>query len=304
MSIICDKQQSDLIPNIVIGQDYDRKHSEQPIRYDALEELSVIFGHNMPVHRHAQFVQIHYIADGDVDFHIDDKVYQVKAPCCFVTPAASPHSFRIDDNATGHVLTVHQSIVRQLLHDGLQQEMGNEQISAMGIEFASLASQEHQQWRLILLTFEHLASEWNANKIAKQLSLESLIRLLIIQIVGLHPAKPTKEQVNNHDVIIFNRFSDLIEEHYKAHWLLPRYLGVMGISDTRLNLICQRIAKHSPKKLIHNRLLLEIKRMLAFTKISINDICYQTGFSDPAYFSRFFKKNTGQTALAYRTEHS
>jgi AraC family 4-hydroxyphenylacetate 3-monooxygenase operon regulatory protein len=49
-------------------------------------------------------------------------------------------------------------------------------------------------------------------------------------------------------------------------------------------------------------MVLEIKRMLAFTKMSVNDICYQTGFSDPAYFSRFFKKHSGKTALVYRKE--
>jgi len=300
------KQASNLIPNIVIGQEYDNKYQDAPIHYEALDKLSVFFGHNMPVHRHAQYLQIHFIANGEVDFHIDDQVYQVQAPCCFVTPPSSPHSFRINVQAKGHVLTIHQSLIWQLLTDGLQQAIGSERIQAMCIEQKSLPNNEQHAWLLLNQSFQHIANEWQHQALAKQLALEGLVRTLIIQLVRLSSSKGHNQQhstkVDDNDVRIFNLFSDLIEQHYCEHWFVPQYLAAIGISESRLNVICQRITKQSPKKLIHNRMVLEIKRMLAFTKMSVNDICYQTGFSDPAYFSRFFKKHSGKTALVYRKE--
>ncbi|EOG5631670.1 helix-turn-helix domain-containing protein, partial [Pseudomonas aeruginosa] len=41
-------------------------------------------------------------------------------------------------------------------------------------------------------------------------------------------------------------------------------------------------------------------RLLLFTGGSVNEICYQLGFKDPAYFSRFFVRYAGLTPSAYR----
>ena len=42
------------IPNIILGQDYDRRYLDAPIHYDVLENLAAFYGRDMPVHRHAQ----------------------------------------------------------------------------------------------------------------------------------------------------------------------------------------------------------------------------------------------------------
>ncbi|MGB2130377.1 MAG: helix-turn-helix domain-containing protein, partial [Marinobacterium sp.] len=81
------------------------------------------------------------------------------------------------------------------------------------------------------------------------------------------------------------------------------YTRELGISESRLHQICQKVSNRSPKKLIHDRIMQETKRLLVFTDQSSNDICYQLGFSDPAYFSRFFKRHTGMTAQQFRQTH-
>ena len=45
---------------------------------------------------------------------------------------------------------------------------------------------------------------------------------------------------------------------------------------------------------------LESKRKIAFTNKSIQEISYESGFKDPAYFNRAFKKNTGETPRQFR----
>ena len=48
------------------------------------------------------------------------------------------------------------------------------------------------------------------------------------------------------------------------------------------------------------RLMQETKRLLLFTGSTANEICYQLGFKDPAYFSRFFQRNAQMTPGEYR----
>lgn len=292
--------QTEWIPNIILGQDYDRRYLDAPIHYDVLENLAAFYGRDMPVHRHAQYVQIHYIDRGVIDFHIDDKVYEVIGPSCFFTPASIPHSFRTDPSARGHVLTIHQSLAWQLMQDNVSREINTSLTEAICLERDRLPDEQKTQWTLLNSILEDIQLEWSGNQAAKELALESLVRLLLIRLARLSFKRSASRTVDNEDLRLFRRFTDIIEEHYQEQWHLPRYTAEMAISESRLNQTCQRIANTSPKKLIHDRVIQESKRMLIFSNLSSNEICYQLGFSDPAYFSRFFKKQTGMTTQKFR----
>ena len=54
------------------------------------------------------------------------------------------------------------------------------------------------------------------------------------------------------------------------------------------------------KRVISERRLLEAKRLLLFTVRTVEDIAYEIGFDDPAYFSRFFRERTGEAPAAWR----
>ncbi len=53
-------------------------------------------------------------------------------------------------------------------------------------------------------------------------------------------------------------------------------------------------------QVIHQRLLLEARRNLIYTRMSIGQLSDNLGFSDPTYFARFFKRLSGQTPNGYR----
>lgn len=62
------------------------------------------------------------------------------------------------------------------------------------------------------------------------------------------------------------------------------------MTEARLNDVCRRIADLPSKRLVLERLMQEAKRLLLFSGSTANEICYQLGFKDPAYFSRFFNR--------------
>ena len=53
----------------------------------------------------------------------------------------------------------------------------------------------------------------------------------------------------------------------------------------------------------HQQQVTEAKRSLVYTGMSINEIAYELGFKDLAYFSRFFSKMTGQQASQFRKDY-
>ena len=99
-------------------------------------------------------------------------------------------------------------------------------------------------------------------------------------------------------------FRRLIETRFRDHWTVEQYADELGLSPARLNRLCNQLLGKTAKTLPHERLLLEIKRRLIYTRSTLDEIAWDLGFRDPAYFSRFFKRATGSTPGSYRSEHN
>ena len=100
---------------------------------------------------------------------------------------------------------------------------------------------------------------------------------------------------------LFQRFNMLIESHFHQHWTVPDYANELHITESRLTDIC-RFANRPPKRLIFDRQLREAKRLLLFSDNAVNNIAWQLGFKDPAYFARFFNRLVGCSPSAYRAK--
>lgn len=96
------------------------------------------------------------------------------------------------------------------------------------------------------------------------------------------------------------KFNSLIEEHYKTEKGIPFYAEQLHISANYLNVLCKKKMQASATQLIQQRVLLEAKRLLQSTDLSIKEIAYELNFVDHAYFSNFFKNQTGITPSAFR----
>ncbi|WP_375741361.1 4-hydroxyphenylacetate catabolism regulatory protein HpaA [Pseudomonas boanensis] len=287
------------IPNINIGQVYDQRYADAEVHYEALGKLADFFGRNMPVHRHDRFFQVHYVKSGAVRVYLDEQQYRQQGPLFFLTPPTIPHAFVTEPDSDGHVLTVRQQLVWSLLEaePGLAD---GAQIVPVCVAFAELGEEFHEEVQRLDMLFDQLRSEFSANRLGRDASLSALTRLIFISLLRLSARSLKAQPARHEDLQVFHRFNAVIEAHYREHWSLAQYAGQMGVTEARLNDICRRIADLPSKRLIHERVMQEAKRLLLFTGSSANEICYLLGFKDPAYFSRFFARNAGMTPGEYR----
>jgi AraC-like DNA-binding protein len=96
------------------------------------------------------------------------------------------------------------------------------------------------------------------------------------------------------------KFKELIDEHYLTLRRPSDYARLLMLSTGTLHKRSKKYFKKSPSGLIHERLILEAKKSLHLTRASIKEIAYQLNFNDEFYFSRFFKKYTGQSPQSFR----
>lgn len=287
------------IPNIKLGEVYDQRYMDSEIHYDSQGKLADFFGVNMPAHRHDGFFQIHFFTKGSIRIFLDDVKYVCKAPVCFLTPPSVAHAFITDPMCEGHVLTVQQNLIWPLL----QVDLKVQNIVPLCIAKDGLKNRHSDDLRQLECYFNDLEQEFQSNKASRQIALKNLVSLIFIQMIRLGDVTAPRMNNCSGDLSIFRAFNELIEKHFLEHWPLSQYAQALNMTETRLNDICRRVADISSKKLIFDRQMQEAKRLLIFSDASINSVCYQLGFKDPAYFSRFFTRHAGIRPSDYRSSH-
>ncbi|WP_134554862.1 helix-turn-helix domain-containing protein, partial [Pseudomonas aeruginosa] len=95
-------------------------------------------------------------------------------------------------------------------------------------------------------------------------------------------------------------FSQLVERHFREHLGIDEYARRLGISPAHLNGVARRLSGQTALGIVHQRLLLEAKRDLVYTAMTVNEIADRLGFSEPAYFTRFFKRLSGVSPSVFR----
>jgi AraC family transcriptional activator of pobA len=106
------------------------------------------------------------------------------------------------------------------------------------------------------------------------------------------------EEKNIHHPLI--KFKALLENNFHKERQPSYYAGQMGISPNNFSKICKQHFLKTPSTLIHERVILESKKLIHLSYKSIKEIAAELNFDDENYFSRYFKKHTGITPTAFR----
>ena len=100
---------------------------------------------------------------------------------------------------------------------------------------------------------------------------------------------------------LFNRFMMLLERDYKISRDVNYYAEQMNISSTYLTNIVNQVTGHTPKTIIDQYVILQLKMHLKRTTQSIKEMAWEFHFADVSFFCRYFKKHTGLTPQQIRS---
>ena len=278
-----------IIPNIDFGRTFDLRDEDQDVHSESLGRLAEHFGRDMAAHRHDRVYQLHLLASGSVRLYLDEQFHAARAPLLFLTPPAVTHAFVISDDAEGQVISVRQELVWELC-GGVP---GNAVKQALAAPLCMELDRAQPAIARLLDCCAMLAHEYATPALGRELNLAALARLVFMAVARLGAGSTAGLPPRQGDTRLFQRFTQLIEEHYRAHWALGRYAERLNLTETRLNEICRRMAGMPSKRLVHERLLQEAKRQLMFTTATVSAIAYDLGFKDVSYFSRFFRLHAG-----------
>ncbi|MCE3279105.1 MAG: Transcriptional regulator, AraC family [Bacteroidetes bacterium] len=101
---------------------------------------------------------------------------------------------------------------------------------------------------------------------------------------------------------ILSRFNNLLEEKFIELHKVNEYADLLNLSSNHLSETLKKVTGKTAGELIQERIVLEAKRLLLHAEITTKEVGYHLNFSDPSYFSRFFKSNTGFSPEEFRKQ--
>ena len=96
------------------------------------------------------------------------------------------------------------------------------------------------------------------------------------------------------------KFKQMLPKFVRRQKKPSFYANELCISEVYLNEVVKKTTGMTPSGWINVAILLEAKRMIRTTTLTVKEIAHNLGFEDHAYFSRLFKKNTNMTPLEFR----
>ncbi len=129
------------------------------------------------------------------------------------------------------------------------------------------------------------------------------LKSLLIQLERIHRfSKKDRLAFSSYYEKQFIAYKELIEENYTKSLSVNDYASLLNVSSKTLTTITKTVVNKSASSLIHERTILEAKRLLKFTPLQIGEIAFRIGFKDTSYFIKYFKRYVNKSPNQYRTE--
>lgn len=240
-------------------------------------------------HRSNHFF-FYYQVEGTSRHWVDGKLHELsKGQLLFIRPGQVHHPQQNSMMKNAHFkLFFKEDVAFKFL---------NVSCLAVCSQHISVCSFFEGEQRRILWLLETLYSVRKNNRLALH-----YLNLLMVEFEMSHPTQP-----NSHDTVeihLFSRFCKHVGKHLSMTLSIAEIAKDLGVSYSKLYKNVYRFSNASPRVFLKDLLQVEAKRQLLYTSNSIKEIAFDLGFSDPDYFSRFFKQNVGKSASAFREEIS
>lgn len=122
----------------------------------------------------------------------------------------------------------------------------------------------------------------------------SCVRILLVEL-----ARRLPQELGAHSGLAM-RFVAAVEQHFTRWYNVSDYLSFLGVTDKALGRALKQALGQTPKSYIDQRRVLEAKRLLVYSELSVKELAYHLGFDEPTNFNKFFRKHTEQSPLDFR----
>lgn len=281
-------------------------HQAQPawldmVHFEWIRERSGLHDYDIAPHVHDGQLQLLYVTQGRGQVFVDGSTWPLAAPALIVVPARHVHGFRFSRDIDGPVVTAAQRPLESLLQVGAPELL--QQLRSPRVIDVSASVRQREA---LMPLFEAIERETRTHAGSEVAAGAALLMAVFVQIARisaqLQPGSGETVAARSRKAAHVERFRALVDARFPERVPVETYAGQLGISAGQLTRLTREVLGRSALDVVNARILHEAQRELVYGGFSIKQIADQLGFADEAYFGRFFKKQTGRTPSAFRSE--
>ncbi len=243
-------------------------------------------------HRHPHFFQILYLSHGAGELVLEGGRARLSPATAVTVAPGAVHGFRFSEDVQGWVLTLAADRASAAIEAAdLRDAFVRPSLARLG---------EGEAARAVGGCLNLISGEVADRRPGRDVLIEAQLRSLFVLLARAQSGVTSDGAPGSRLGRRAEQFRALLNRHFRTERSPGFYAVQLGVSETHLNRICRAAMGRSALGVIHDRVIAEAARDLAFTTLKVNEIGQSLGFEDPAYFSRFFTKAAGRSPRAYR----
>lgn len=248
-------------------------------------------------HKHDFFFLVLFTS-GSGTHEIDFKKYPIKPGSLFVLRPGQMHNWKVSAETDGYIF-FH---TRDFYDEGFTKERVQDYPFYSSRHISPLVQLKKTSFLKLKELLREITEEYYLDKSRKYQKLHSLVTLVYIELSRAYT--PVIEPGKENYLDKLKKFEELIDRNFKDLKNPRDYASLLNISEKHLNRISQTCLKKTSTDLISERIILEAKRMLIHSRLSVTQIADALGYKDNSYFNRFFKKRTGTTPSSFMKKYT
>jgi AraC family transcriptional activator of pobA len=281
------------IPQYFLYGEASQDVDERFLHVESIAERSRRHDWTIRPHAHRDLHHLLLVTRGGGIFHAEGTAHPFGTSSLISVPLACVHGFDFKTGTDGWIVTASGALLARIAREHAELASVFEGASAIPLASTSVAA--------TVALFEALVAEFRGNLPVRRAAAETWLTAIAVATLRRKlELAPKATQTPSSDSLLTARYRALVEANYRSQLSIADYARRLYISPERLRVACVRTTASSPLALLNARRLLEAKRSLLYTNMNVALIAEACGFADPAYFSRFFARNTGKSPRDYR----
>ena len=245
-------------------------------------------------HKH-DFYMVLLVTEGYGSHTIDFIKYEVRPGMVFFLSPGQVHSWQLPADAKGFILFF--ALDFYLLGFSHKKLLDFPFFNVLLRPFLVLPEPEMRQATDTArqIEQERRLLQWNAADLIR-----NLLDILLIKLSRSYQAQHVQQLPTPHHYSFLQQLFGLVEQHFREHKPVSFYARQLHVTQKQLNEHCRQSLGKTTSEVIQNRIILEARRLLIHSDLTVTQIAAELGYFDNSYFSRFYKKHTGETAEQFR----
>ena len=207
------------------------------------------------------------------------------------------HKVSVDYISDAMMMRWNKSFYCIINHDS---EVGCKGILFYGAHHLPVISLDQSDEETFSTVWKMLEQEMRLQDNLQEEMLQMMLKRILILCTRKFKEQTDPSAISSEQSNIIREYHFLVEQHFKSKHSVAEYADLLFKSPKTLSNLFKKLGSKSPLQFIKDRRMLEARRLLKYTDMSVSEVAYNLGFSEVQSFSRFFKKEQGISPVDFR----